>query len=185
MALALGSADKVHKVSIIPRGMGALGYTIQRPTEDRYTLDEAEILNKIAVLLGGRAAEKLFCTQVSTGASDDLAKATDLARAMVTQFGMSPKIGLVNLERKNSAFLQSPYDLPSHAHSEEISGIIDLEVRDILQKSFLQATSCIEKNKNFVSEAFQVLLKTETLNELTITSLWKKLGNSQTNTSAI
>ena len=185
VALALGSADKVHKVSIIPRGMGALGYTIQRPTEDRYTLDEAEILNKIAVLLGGRAAEKLFCTQVSTGASDDLAKATDLARAMVTQFGMSPKIGLVNLERKNSAFLQSPYDLPSHAHSEEISGIIDLEVRDILQKSFLQATSYIEKNKNFVSEAFQVLLKTETLNELTITSLWKKLGNSQTNTSAI
>ncbi len=94
VALALNLADKVQKVSIIPRGMGALGYTLQRPTEDRYLLDEDELLNKVAVLLGGRASEKITFGKVSTGAADDLVKATDLAHAMVAQFGMSEKLGM-------------------------------------------------------------------------------------------
>src|SRR5690606_9026736 len=95
VGLALPGSDVVHKVSIIPRGIGALGYTIQRPTEDRYLMSRAELENKIAVLLGGRAAEQLIFGELSTGAADDLAKATDIAHDMVTRYGMDEELGYV------------------------------------------------------------------------------------------
>src|SRR5699024_5756569 len=93
VSMALPGVDKVHKVSIIPRGIGALGYTIQRPTEDRFLMTEVELRNKIAVLMGGRAAEKLVFGHLSTGAADDLARATDIARSMVDRYGMDAKLG--------------------------------------------------------------------------------------------
>ncbi len=114
VALALPGMDEVHKVSIIPRGVGALGYTIQRPTEDRFLMTRVELENKMAVLLGGRAAEQVVFNEVSTGASDDLAHATDIARAMVLRYGMSDALGNVAYDREQSAFLQqkNPYLRP-------------------------------------------------------------------------
>src|SRR6202034_1617041 len=97
-AMSLPGADTVHKVSIIPRGVGALGYTIQRPTEDRYVISREELIDKMAVLLGGRAAEWIVFRHLSTGAADDLAKVTDIARDMVTRFGMDPTLGPVSYE---------------------------------------------------------------------------------------
>jgi cell division protease FtsH len=107
-ALALPGADPVHKVSIIPRGIGALGYTIQRPTEDRFLLTRAELEVRIAVLLGGRAAEKLIFGDLSTGAADDLAKATDIARDMITRYGMDEALGYVAWEAQPPRFLDLP-----------------------------------------------------------------------------
>ncbi|MFM9885767.1 MAG: ATP-dependent zinc metalloprotease FtsH, partial [Burkholderiales bacterium] len=104
-ALALPGTDTVHKVSIIPRGVGALGYTIQRPTEDRYLMTERELGNKIVVLLGGRAAERLVFNELSTGAADDLAKATDIARNMVARYGMDEELGSVSYDADRATFL--------------------------------------------------------------------------------
>jgi cell division protease FtsH len=107
VALALPGTDTVHKVSIIPRGIGALGYTIQRPIEDRYLMTRAELERKMAVLLGGRAAEHVVFDEVSTGAADDLARVTDIARAMVLRYGMSEALGNVAYDRERTPFLQS------------------------------------------------------------------------------
>ncbi|MES2803818.1 MAG: ATP-dependent zinc metalloprotease FtsH [Bdellovibrionota bacterium] len=177
VALALSTTDKVHKVSVIARGMGALGYTIQRPTEDRYVLDEDELFDKIAVLLGGRCSEQIFCEKISTGASDDLAKATDLARAMVTQFGMSKKIGMVTLENKRAVFLQSPYEGNGKLLSDRTASAVDQEVRDILDKCFNRATETLNQNKKFIIEAVKILQVSETLSEQALMQLWKKHGN--------
>ena len=105
VAMALPGVDPVHKVSIIPRGIGALGYTIQRPTEDRFLMTREELENKIAVLLGGRAAEKIIYDHVSTGAADDLVKATDIARAMVARYGMDEDLGHVSYDTDRPGFL--------------------------------------------------------------------------------
>ena len=105
MAMALPGVDPVHKVSIIPRGVGALGYTIQRPTEDRFLMTREELENEIAVLLGGRAAEKIIYNHLSTGAADDLVKATNIARAMVMRYGMDPELGHVSYDADRPGFL--------------------------------------------------------------------------------
>ena len=106
VALSLPGSDTVHKVSIIPRGIGALGYTIQRPTEDRYLMSREELENRMAVLLGGRAAETIVFGELSTGAADDLQKVTDIARAMVTRYGMVEKLGQVTFEDQPQSFLE-------------------------------------------------------------------------------
>jgi cell division protease FtsH len=108
VALMCKQCDPVHKVSIIPRGVGALGYTMQRPTEDRFLMTREELQEKMAVLLGGRAAEQLVFDHLSTGAADDLAKATDIARSMVTRYGMVPELGHVSYESESSAFFGGP-----------------------------------------------------------------------------
>jgi cell division protease FtsH len=176
--MSLNSVDKVHKVSVIPRGIGALGYTLQRPTEDRYVLDEEELLNKISVLLGGRASEKLNLGKISTGAADDLAKATDIARAMITQFGMSERLGLASLEGKQAQFLQTRYEFTPRILSERTIGEVDSEIKAILDRGFHRALTCLERNKNFIEEAVKRLLQTETLDESEITDLWEKYGPS-------
>jgi cell division protease FtsH len=176
VAMSLNSVDKVHKVSVIPRGIGALGYTLQRPTEDRYVLDEEELLNKISVLLGGRASEKLHLGKISTGAADDLAKATDIARAMITQFGMSERLGLASLEGKQAQFLQTRYEFTPRVLSERTTGEVDSEIKAILDRGFHRALKCLERNENFIEEAVKRLLQTETLDESEITSLWQKYG---------
>src|ERR671912_185416 len=105
VALTLPGVDPVHKVSIIPRGVGALGYTIQRPTEDRFLMTREELENKMAVLLGGRAAEFIVFGELSTGAADDLVKITDIARSIVTRYGMSERLGNVALEKDGRSLL--------------------------------------------------------------------------------
>ncbi len=172
VALALEVPDKVHKVTIIPRGMGALGYTMQRPEEDRYLLEESELIAKIAVLLGGRAAEKIFFNSTSTGASNDLAKATDIARAMVMQFGMGTSLGMASYDQKRSRYLSTPFDGYSSEMSEETSREVELEIKKILNSGFETAIKSIRENKKFIDLAVIELLKKETLDEKEIQSFW-------------
>ena len=131
----------VHKVSIIPRGIGALGYTIQRPTEDRYLMTREELENKIAVLLGGRAAEKLVFGHLSTGAADDLAKATDIARDMATRYGMEEQLGYVVFEPSQPRFLQAPGGMTQGGCrvSEHTARQIDDAIRDVVMGVFERA----------------------------------------------
>ena len=110
VALTLPGVDPVHKVSIIPRGVGALGYTLQRPIEDRFLMTVEELENKMTVLLGGRAAEQLVFGEISTGAADDLLKVTEIARSMVTRYGMDPALGQATLETERGTFLGQPIE---------------------------------------------------------------------------
>ena len=141
VARAIPGSDPIHKISIIPRGIGSLGYTIQRPTEDRFLMSKQELMNKMAILLGGRAAETLVFDETSTGASDDLAKATDIARSMVTRYGMDEKLGMVSLESERSPFLQMPGELATvrRDYSEETAHEVDCAVRDLITTAFERA----------------------------------------------
>lgn len=164
VALALPGTDEIHKVSIIPRGVGALGYTIQRPTEDRFLMTKPELENKMAVLLGGRAAEQVIFNQASTGASDDLVRATDIARAMVLRYGMSEVLGHVAYEREHSAFLQQGYPLPqSREYSETTADKIDEAVRQLVDHALERAIAILHKNQALLERTAIDLLKTETL----------------------
>jgi cell division protease FtsH len=172
VALELGVPDKVQKISIIPRGLSALGYTFQRPFEDRYLLDEQELMNKISVLLGGRAAESLFFPKVSTGATDDLVKASDIAKSMVMHFGMSSSLGLESFNHSQAHYLQSQWDYTMSQVAPETAREIDQEVKSILEKSFQVAIHCLKKNRIFIEHAAKELLENETLDESQIGKLW-------------
>jgi cell division protease FtsH len=165
VARALPSTDPIHKVSIIPRGIGALGYTIQRPTEDRFLMSESELNDKMAVLLGGRAAESIFFADVSTGAVDDLAKASNIARSMVTRYGMDAKLGMVSLESERSLFLQMPGELAvsRREFSEETAREIDCAVRALIDEAFERAVAILDAHRDLVTDAAQRLLEKETL----------------------
>jgi cell division protease FtsH len=165
VARALPGSDPIHKVSIIPRGIGALGYTIQRPIEDRFLMSRGELNNKMTVLLGGRASESIFFDDISTGASDDLAKATDIARSMVTRYGMDEGVGLVSLESERSAFLERPGDFATgrREFSEETAREVDCAVRALVQEAFERARDLLEHHRASVVEAAEKLLEKETL----------------------
>jgi len=165
VARALPGTDPIHKVSIIPRGIGALGYTIQRPIEDRFLMSRGELKDKMTVLLGGRAAESIFFDDVSTGAADDLAKATDIARSMVTRYGMDEKLGLVSLESERSAFLPMPGELAvgRREFSEETAREIDCAVRELVNEAFDRAVGVLQTHRELVSETAKRLLDCETL----------------------
>ncbi|MGE0117894.1 MAG: ATP-dependent zinc metalloprotease FtsH [Dongiaceae bacterium] len=167
VALSLPGSDQVHKVSIIPRGIGSLGYTIQRPTEDRYLMTREELENRMAVLLGGRAAEVVVFGHLSTGASDDLAKTTDIARSMVTRFGMVESLGPVTFEEAPHSFLGTPP--PSFAqerkYSEETAREIDTAVRRIVQEALDKAVGILRSKRAVLERTAQALLEKETLNE--------------------
>jgi cell division protease FtsH len=166
VALALPGTDTVHKVSIIPRGVGALGYTIQRPTEDRYLMTRAELENKMAALLGGRAAEQLVFSEVSTGAADDLARVTDIARAMVLRYGMSEALGNVTYDRDRSPFLQPNIPVPQERqYSEATAEAVDNAVRVLVDHASGQAHAILERNRPLLDRTAAALLETETLNE--------------------
>jgi len=166
VAMALPGTDRVHKVSIIPRGIGALGYTIQRPTEDRFLMLREELEAKMAVLLGGRAAETLVFDRLSTGAADDLAKATDIARSMVTRYGMYGKLGHVAYDRDRQGFLDTaaaayaPRD-----YSEETAREIDCAVRDIVEAAFSRALEILKANRTVLDDGAAELLANETLDD--------------------
>jgi cell division protease FtsH len=166
VAMGLPGTDPVHKISIIPRGIGALGYTIQRPTEDRYLMTRAELENKMAVLLGGRAAEHVVFGHRSTGAADDLAKVTEIARSMIMRYGMYEKLGHVTYETERPTFLGVPGELPrGREFSEETAREIDNAVREIVKSAFERAVGILQKHRALLDRGAQLLLQKETLVE--------------------
>ena len=164
VALSLPGVDPVHKVSIIPRGVGALGYTLQRPTEDRFLMSIEELENKMSVLLGGRGAEQLVFGEVSTGASDDLMKATDIARSMVTRYGMDGTLGQATYETERGNFLGMPSEGGGRRFSEETAREIDVAVRDRIDKVYHKTLEILGSRRNELESLAKTLLEKETLN---------------------
>jgi cell division protease FtsH len=163
VAATLPGVDPVHKVSIIPRGVGALGYTMQRPTEDRFLLGRQELENRIAVLMGGRAAEALiFDGEVSTGASDDLQRATEIAKEMVTRYGMNETVGQRTYTQPPQPFLTGATVKGVEA-SEITEREIDVAVRDLVGKAFSRATDILRSRRADLIEGAHLLLAQETL----------------------
>nr|WP_240490153.1 ATP-dependent zinc metalloprotease FtsH [Planctopirus hydrillae] len=164
VACSLPHVDPVHKVSIIPRGLGALGYTLQRPEEDRQLITKTELQNRICVLLGGIAAEDIVFNENSTGGSNDLQRATDLARRMVTEFGMSPKLGRVHYsDTSRSAFLANATTVSESAHSEETIREIDLEVRRIIDAAYETAHEILVTRRAAMDHLTRELLEIEVM----------------------
>src|SRR5579871_2451230 len=166
VALSLPDSEGVHKISIIPRGIAALGYTLQAPTEDRFLMTESALKDRVATLLGGRAAEELIYDEVSTGAHDDLSKATDIARSMVKTFGMSPRVGQVSFEKdRRNLMLQPPTEPPMvrGEYSEQTARAIDDEVRRIIDEQRDRATEILSQRHQVLLRAAQVLLAKETI----------------------
>jgi len=159
-------ADPVHKISIIPRGIGALGYTIQLPTEDRFLLTEDELLGKIDVLLGGRASEEVFFGEISTGASNDITRATDIARKMISDYGMSEKFANVVLPSQRSPLFMPGETIPGEReYSESTQQYIDEEITHIIKGRYEKAKELIEGKKGVVEKIAKRLLEVETLGE--------------------
>lgn len=166
VALSLPDTDPVHKVSIIPRGVGALGYTIQRPTEDRFLMTAPELENKMAVLLGGRAAEALIFSKVSTGAADDLAKVTDIARSMVMRYGMVRELGNVAYEQERPLFLDALRDtVTPRQFGEATAQKIDDAVREIVRRAYDKALTVLTQQRATLEQCAKQLLERETLTE--------------------
>ncbi|HMR69961.1 MAG TPA: AAA family ATPase, partial [Rubrivivax sp.] len=172
VAMALPGSDAVHKVSIIPRGIGALGYTIQRPTEDRFLMTRRELEHKIMVLLGGRAAESLVFGELSTGAADDLAKVTDIARDMAMRYGMVESLGHVVFEAPRPRFLDVPgMEAPGWRGSPETQQRIDTAVHDIVQQAFDRSRALLEGQREVLERGARELLARETLDEAALRPL--------------
>ncbi|MCK6388607.1 MAG: ATP-dependent zinc metalloprotease FtsH [Zoogloea sp.] len=166
VAMGLPGTDPVHKISIIPRGVGALGYTIQRPTEDRFLMTRAELENKMAVLLGGRAAEQLIFGEVSTGAADDLQKVTSIARSIVMRFGMHEELGNVAYDSDKTNFLGQAMPQPQErSYSEETAREIDCAVRQIVARAFERSCAILAERRAILEDTARDLLARETLDE--------------------
>ena len=164
VAMALPGADPVQKVSIIPRGIGSLGYTIQRPIEDRFLMTQDELESKLTVLLAGRAAEQLVFGLWSTGAADDLAKATEIARHMVARYGMDEHLGHATYETERTTFLGAPPDvIERRRFSEETARAIDESVRAIVNAAFARALELLKAHRAVLEAGAQRLLHEETL----------------------
>lgn len=164
VALSLPGTDPVQKITIIPRGIAALGYTMQVPTEERFLMKKTELLNRIATLLGGRVAEEIIFGDISTGAHNDLAKATDIARSMVKEYGMSTKVGHVYFAReKQSRFLNIPGQQGPIEYSEATAEIIDNEVREIIKQQYETARNILDTKKSLLKKSAELLLEKETI----------------------
>ena len=164
VAMSVPGSDPVHKISIIPRGIGALGYTIQRPTEDRFLMTREELENKMTVLLGGRAAEQVVFGHLSTGAADDLAKVTGIARSMALRYGMVEKLGYVSFDEERPNFLGVPV-AQQREYSEETAREIDIAVRDIVHTAFDRAVVILTRERDVLERGAKLLLEKETLAE--------------------
>ena len=174
VALSLPGSDVVHKVSIIPRGIGALGYTMQRPLEDRYLMTREELQQRICVLLGGRAAEQLMLGTVSTGAADDLVKATQLARDMVMRHGMDATLGCVSYDSPHPPLLLDglPEDWRARAPVAEATQLaMDRAVHDLISAALVQATAILSAQRPALERCVQALLAHETLDALALKAL--------------
>jgi cell division protease FtsH len=172
-------ADRVSKISIIPRGIAALGYTQQLPTEDRYLLKRSELLDRLDVLLGGRVAEELVYGDISTGAQNDLQRATDMARHMITQYGMSERLGHVTFEApRPSAFLNVP-DLPQRAaYSESTARLIDEETAKLIAEAHERVKRTLTERRAVLDALAGLLLKQEVVERATLDELLKTAGGT-------
>ena len=167
VSISLPGSEAVHKVSIIPRGIGALGYTISRPTEDRYLMTQEELERKMSVLLAGRAAEQLTFGRVTTGAADDLVRVSEIARSMVTRYGMSKKLGQLAYENGNQGFLGQPGQVPPEfrSYSEDTAKEIDEAVREIVDAAYQKAFAILKEKQAVLELGAKKLLEKETLTE--------------------
>jgi cell division protease FtsH len=166
VATAVPTADPVHKISIIPRGIAALGYTLQLPTEDRYLLTRSELLDRLAILLGGRVAEELTFGEVSTGAQNDLQRAADIARRMVKEYGMSERLGAVAFEPERRPLFLPAGDglgLGGKAYSEETAREIDLEVKGIVDETEARVREILTQGNGHLTAIAKRLLEKEVL----------------------
>jgi cell division protease FtsH len=166
VAMSLPGSDTVHKVSIIPRGIGALGYTIQRPSEDRFIQTRDELESRMCVLLGGRAAEYVVFHHFSTGAADDLAKVTSIARDMVVRYGMDEKLGPVSYDSERPNFLGAPASpWEPRSYSDATAHAIDEAVRRIVERAFARTVGILEQQRDLLERSAGLLLEKETLDE--------------------
>jgi cell division protease FtsH len=173
VALSVKHADPLHRVSIIPRSIGALGYTLQLPTQERYLMTEPELEDQIAVLMGGRAAEEIeYRGVVSTGAADDLQRASELARQMVTRFSMSERLGKPTWGRSAAPqFLKSPFEMEERNYSERTAEMIDEEVRRILDETYRRVMEILLKNRRPMERISRELVRKETLDRAELDQL--------------
>ncbi|HEY6880302.1 MAG TPA: AAA family ATPase, partial [Polyangiales bacterium] len=166
VALSMTHGDPVHRVTIIPRSIGALGVTLQLPTEERYLMTKDELLDRICVMLGGRAAEEVVQGNLSTGAQNDLERATETARQMVCRFGMSEKLGpLTYGKQASNRFLEMPVSFGGEERnfSDETALVIDQEVRALIETQYARALSILREKKAVLTTIAERLLKVETL----------------------
>ena len=164
VATEIPGMDPVHKISIVQRGFGALGYTMQLPLEDRYLMQRKDLLSQLAVLLGGRTAEEIALGEISTGAQNDLQRATDIARAMVTEWGMSDALGLVNYDgHKRSKFLDIPIGPERGAYAEDTAKLIDAEVKRIITEAHTNARRILTTKRDILESVTRRLLDVEVM----------------------
>jgi len=176
VAMLLPGMDQVQKISIIPRGVAALGYTLQLPTEDRFLMTKSELENKVAVLLGGRIAEELTFGEASTGAQNDLMKATDIAKSMVKSYGMSGTLGTITLERERQPqFLQLPVGSEKGDYSEETAREIDCEVRRIIDEQYERVKRLLGERKAALQQGAQLLLEQEVITGAELKAIMEKV----------
>lgn len=171
----LNKDDKIHKVSIIPHGIGSMGYTIQRPTEDRYLMTKEDLENKMVVLMAGRASEKLIYGHLSTGASDDLVKATNIAREMVMRYGMTNELGYVAYDEPTSQFLDVKEGFSRHGMSDKTARDIDDSVKKIVMDSYERAFQFLQDHQALLETAARSLREKETLNEDELIQIFHEL----------
>ena len=164
VASVLPNMDPVHKISIVARGFGALGYTMQLPLEDRYLLQRGDLLNQLAILLGGRSAEEIAVGEISTGAQNDLQRVTDVARSMVTEWGMSDKLGTVNYDSsRRNRFLDVGMPGERGQYSEETARMIDEEVKAIITGAHNEARRILRENRDILERVTRFLLEKEVM----------------------
>lgn len=173
VAMSLPGTDPVQKISIIPRGIAALGYTMQVPTDDRFLMSRTELLNKIASLLGGRAAEEITFGDISTGAHNDLSRATDIAKSMIKEYGMSDKLGQVYLAHDNrSPYLDMGMGMPNRGdYSEATSEAIDGEIQQIISSQYKVATEILKEKQAVLIKGAKLLLEKEKIEQEEIKAL--------------
>jgi cell division protease FtsH len=180
VAEALPTTDRVHRVSIIPRGIGALGYTMQLPTEDRYLMTKTELEDRMAVMMGGRVAEELTFNEISTGAQNDLYRATDVARSMVREYGMSEKLGPITFEReRRPLFLDTMMSPGSKDYSEATAQEIDQEVAALVNRAHQRAKGVLEKDRGVLEKAAKILLEKEVLEGEELREILNSHGKEQ------
>ena len=177
VAMALPETDPVQKISIVPRGIAALGYTMQVPTEDRFLMRRTELLNRIATLLGGRAAEEIIFDDISTGAHNDLSRATDIARSMVKEYGMSRNLGQVYFAHEKKGQFLLPTQERGGDYSEMTAHLIDKEIRQIIDEQYERVLDILKSNRKLLEETAESLLKSETIEGDELAALAKAVSD--------
>jgi cell division protease FtsH len=165
VATLLPNADPVRRISIIPRGISALGYTLQLPTEDRYLMTKTELLDRLAVLLGGRVAEEIVFGEISTGAHNDLQRASDIASSMVKEYGMSEKLGYVTFEKEKKPLFIPSSLVSSREYSEDTAKQIDEEVKKIIDEAHQKVKDILTGKRDKLEELARLLLEKEVVEE--------------------